>query len=75
MHNNNNNTVRLILSTAIRFISGPGTAEEVNVILAGRKLESEFPLFTAVHNIFQGKAKATDLIDLLRSHPEYKWQS
>lgn len=48
-------------------LQGVSTAEEVNVFLRSQGLEKDFPLFTAVHTILQGKAKYEDLPSLIES--------
>jgi glycerol-3-phosphate dehydrogenase (NAD+) len=49
-------------------LQGTLTATEVNLFLKSQGLEKEFPLFTAVHNILQGKEKVQNLPDLLEGH-------
>jgi glycerol-3-phosphate dehydrogenase (NAD+) len=46
-------------------LQGTSTAAEVNSFLKAKGKEAEFPLFTAVHNILEGKEKAEDLPELL----------
>lgn len=46
-------------------LQGVSTAEEVNVFLRSQGLEADFPLFTAVSTILQGKAKYEDLPGLI----------
>ena len=51
-------------------LQGTLTAYEVNSFLKSKRAEKDFPLFTAVYNILEGKAKAQDLPDLIESEPE-----
>lgn len=46
-------------------LQGTLTAVEVNHFLKSQKMEKEFPLFTAVYEILQGRAKPQDLPDML----------
>lgn len=48
-------------------LQGTLTATEVNLFLKSQGLEKEFPLFTAVYNILQGKEKVQNLPDLLEA--------
>merc|ERR1712226_1478671 len=50
-------------------LQGPETAAEVNYVLAARGLETDFPLFTAVHKICSGELSPDQLISCLRNHP------
>jgi len=52
-------------------LQGPETAAEVNYVLRAKGLESEFPLFTAVHNICIGQLPPEKLIDCLKNHPAH----
>lgn len=52
-------------------LQGPETAKEVNILLKSKNLEETFPLFTAVHNICNGKQGVSSFIDALRNHPEH----
>lgn len=47
-------------------IQGTTTAEEVNSFLKARKLTGEYPLFTAVNDILNGKAKVDDIPSLVQ---------
>ncbi|KAF7563298.1 hypothetical protein G7046_g839 [Stylonectria norvegica] len=46
-------------------IQGTTTAEEVNSFLKARKLEGEYPLFTAVNDILHGKRQVDDIPNLM----------
>ncbi|KXJ91440.1 NAD-dependent glycerol-3-phosphate dehydrogenase N-terminus-domain-containing protein [Microdochium bolleyi] len=46
-------------------LQGTSTAAEVNSFLKQRGLENEYPLFTAVHNILEGKNSVDDIPDLM----------
>lgn len=46
-------------------LQGTSTAAEVNSFLRNKGMEAEFPLFTAVYNILEGKARPEDLPELL----------
>lgn len=46
-------------------LQGTGTAYEVNAFLRKEGKEREFPLFTAVYNILEGKNKPTEIPDLI----------
>ncbi|KAI9813002.1 MAG: glycerol-3-phosphate dehydrogenase [Thelocarpon impressellum] len=46
-------------------LQGTLTAKEVNSFLKTKGREAEFPLFTAVYNILDGKAKVEDIPDLI----------
>ena len=46
-------------------LQGTLTANEVNHFLKSQGLEKEYPLFTAVYDILQGKANVADLPDLI----------
>jgi len=52
-------------------LQGPITAEEVNVMLKAKSMESKFPLLTAVHRICTGQQKPHELVDSLKNHPEH----
>ncbi|RUS74448.1 hypothetical protein EGW08_017786 [Elysia chlorotica] len=52
-------------------LQGPPTAAEINYMLKSKKMEDNFPLFTAVHNICQSKVPVSELIECLRNHPEH----
>ncbi|XP_040572854.1 glycerol-3-phosphate dehydrogenase [NAD(+)], cytoplasmic [Lepeophtheirus salmonis] len=52
-------------------LQGPETAAEVHHMLKKRNMEDQFPLFTSVYRICEGKIKVHKLIDSLRSHPEH----
>ena len=52
-------------SNDMQILQGVGTSEEVYKFLHARKLEKEFPLFTAVHRIVQGDKKPEDLPDMI----------
>jgi len=47
-------------------LQGPPTAAEVYHMLDSKKIEAQFPLFTAVHKICIGQTKPAELIDNLR---------
>ena len=49
-------------------LQGTSTAYEVNSWLKAQKMEKEFPLFTAVYNILEGKNKPEDIPSLVESH-------
>jgi glycerol-3-phosphate dehydrogenase (NAD+) len=51
-------------------LQGTLTAYEVNSFLKTKGIEKEFPLFTAVHDILEGKVDVQDLPDLLESHSD-----
>ena len=51
-------------------LQGTLTAYEVNTFLKSKGIEKDFPLFTAVYNILEGRAKAQDLPDMLEGHSE-----
>jgi len=53
-------------------LQGPETAAEVNYVLAARGLETDFPLFTAVHKICSGDLSPDQLISCLRNHPAHQ---
>uniref|UniRef100_A0A0A9XD60 Glycerol-3-phosphate dehydrogenase [NAD(+)] n=2 Tax=Lygus hesperus TaxID=30085 RepID=A0A0A9XD60_LYGHE len=53
-------------------LQGPITAHEVNHMLASRKMEEKFPLFTAVHMICKKKIEPKQLIDYLKNHPVHQ---
>ncbi|KAI1394182.1 glycerol-3-phosphate dehydrogenase [NAD+] [Hypoxylon trugodes] len=46
-------------------LQGTSTAAEVNSFLKRRNLEQEYPLFTAVHNILEGRNTVDDIPDLV----------
>lgn len=46
-------------------LQGTLTAYEVNSFLKQKGLEAEFPLFTAVHSILEGKAEPKDIPELI----------
>lgn len=46
-------------------LQGTLTANEVNHFLKSQGMEKDFPLFTAVHEILQGRAKVEDLPELI----------
>ncbi|KAF2405430.1 putative glycerol 3-phosphate dehydrogenase [Trichodelitschia bisporula] len=46
-------------------LQGTSTAVEVNLLLRGRGMENDFPLFTAVHNILQGNVKPEQIPELI----------
>jgi len=46
-------------------LQGTSTAKEVNDFLKSRSLEAEYPLFTAVINILEGRNSVDDIPDLL----------
>lgn len=46
-------------------LQGTSTAAEVNSFLTQRGLEDEYPLFTAVHNILEGKNTVDDIPELM----------
>ncbi len=50
-------------------LQGPETAAEVNHMLKAKGKEDDFPLFTAIHRVFQGELKPEAVIDALRNHP------
>ena len=51
-------------------LQGTGTAYEVNAFLRKEGKEQEFPLFTAVYNILEGKKKPQDIPDLIETKDE-----
>lgn len=51
-------------------LQGTGTAYEVNAFLKKEGKEQEFPLFTAVYSILEGKNKAEDIPDLIEAKDE-----
>ena len=51
-------------------LQGTGTAYEVNSFLKKEGKEQEFPLFTAVYNILEGKNKPEDIPDLVEPSTE-----
>lgn len=51
-------------------IQGTLTAVEVNKFLKSQGMEKEFPLFTAVYNILQGKVKAQEIPGLIEPSSE-----
>uniref|UniRef100_A0A7E4W9N6 Glycerol-3-phosphate dehydrogenase [NAD(+)] n=1 Tax=Panagrellus redivivus TaxID=6233 RepID=A0A7E4W9N6_PANRE len=51
---------------------GPLTAEEVFDLLQKTKSLENYPLFVAVKRICKGELKPHELIDCLRTHPEYQ---
>ncbi|BES96039.1 Glycerol-3-phosphate dehydrogenase [Nesidiocoris tenuis] len=53
-------------------LQGPITAHEVNYMLAARKMEDKFPLFTAVDQICKRKIEPKQLIELLKNHPVHQ---
>jgi len=48
-----------------QMLQGTSTAQEVNSFLMARGLEKEYPLFTAVHSILEGKYKVDDIPSLI----------
>ncbi|KAF2090776.1 NAD-dependent glycerol-3-phosphate dehydrogenase [Saccharata proteae CBS 121410] len=46
-------------------LQGTSTAYEVNAFLKSQGLEDEYPLFTAVYNILEGKTKPQDIPSLI----------
>lgn len=48
-------------------LQGTLTAYEVNTFLKSQGMEKDFPLFTAVYNILEGKAAVKDLPDLIET--------
>ncbi|KAI2615676.1 glycerol-3-phosphate dehydrogenase [NAD+] [Hypoxylon sp. NC1633] len=48
-------------------LQGTSTAAEVNSFLKRRSLEQEYPLFTAVHDILEGRNTVDDIPDLVSS--------
>lgn len=48
-------------------LQGTSTAYEVHEFLASQNMEKEFPLFTAVYNILEGKVKPEQIPDLIES--------
>lgn len=46
-------------------LQGTSTAYDVNAYLKAKGHEKDFPLFTAVYNILEGKAKAADIPNLI----------
>jgi len=52
-------------------LQGPETAAEVNYVLKAKGLESEFPLFTAVHRICSGQLPPQQLLQSLKNHPAH----
>jgi glycerol-3-phosphate dehydrogenase (NAD+) len=53
-------------------LQGTLTTREVNEFLKSQGLENDFPLFTAVYNILEGKADVKDLPDLIESSSNSK---
>ena len=53
-------------------LQGTLTAYEVNTFLKSQGMENDFPLFTAVYQILEGKVKAEDLPTLIESESERK---
>lgn len=51
-------------------LQGTLTATEVNNFLKSQGMEKDFPLFTAVHEILQGRAKIDDLPELIEGTGE-----
>ena len=51
-------------------LQGTLTAYEVNAFLKSQGIEQDFPLFTAVHDILEGKAQVKDIPDMLEAHSE-----
>jgi glycerol-3-phosphate dehydrogenase (NAD+) len=51
-------------------LQGTLTATEVNRFLKSQGMEKEFPLFTAVYEILQGRAKVEDLPELIEGADE-----
>jgi glycerol-3-phosphate dehydrogenase (NAD+) len=51
-------------------LQGTLTAKEVYLFLKSQGLEKEYPLFTAVYDILQGKEKVQNLPDLLEAHSD-----
>jgi glycerol-3-phosphate dehydrogenase (NAD+) len=50
-------------------LQGTSTAYEVHEFLKAEGMEDEFPLFTAVYNILEGKNKPEDIPDLIEKKP------
>ncbi|KAK4992239.1 glycerol-3-phosphate dehydrogenase [Elasticomyces elasticus] len=48
-------------------LQGTSTAYEINAFLKSEGKEDAFPLFTAVYNILEGKAKPEDIPDLIEA--------
>ncbi|KAJ9663449.1 glycerol-3-phosphate dehydrogenase [Coniosporium apollinis] len=46
-------------------LQGTSTAYEVNSFLKSQGMENEFPLFTAVYNILEGKTKPEEIPDII----------
>ena len=46
-------------------LQGTTTAAEVNSFLKARGLEQEYPLFTAVHDILEGRKQVDDIPELV----------
>jgi len=46
-------------------LQGTSTAYEVNSFLKSQGMEDNFPLFTAVYNILEGKVKPEQIPDLI----------
>ncbi|KAK3044447.1 hypothetical protein LTS18_001265 [Coniosporium uncinatum] len=46
-------------------LQGTSTAYEVNAFLKKQDMEAEFPLFTAVYNILEGKNEPEDIPNLI----------
>jgi glycerol-3-phosphate dehydrogenase (NAD+) len=51
-------------------LQGTSTAYEVNTFLKSQGLEKDFPLFTAVYKVLEGKAKAQDIPSLIEKDSE-----
>lgn len=51
-------------------LQGTSTAYEVNEFLKGQGMEKDFPLFTAVYTILEGKAKPEDIPSLIAKDDE-----
>jgi len=58
-----------------QILQGVGTSEEVYKFLHARKLEKEFPLFTAVHQIVQGHKMPQDLPMLIEGEGKIESRS
>lgn len=53
-----------------QVLQGTSTARELNSFLKGRGLEDEYPLFTAVNGILEGRYQVKDIPELLRKADE-----
>lgn len=54
-----------------QMLQGTSTAKEVNSFLKARGLTQEYPLFTAVNDILDGKCKVDDIPDLVAQSEDW----